>query len=114
MKKIFLILLITVICISCTTKPLYLKTITTPKCEVQWYYYSYITSESPAYVKVSVNNQSEIICESHNIADVNVLDGDSIVLYFYGKPSLYDGYAECKTNAPGLTISIDTLTFNRK
>lgn len=114
MKKHITLLLLAIICFSCNKKPLYFKKITTPKCEVQWYYYSHITSESPNYVEVSVGNQTDIICESDNIADVNVIDGDSIILYFYGSPSLYNGSAQCKTSVNGLAISIDSLTYKQK
>lgn len=113
MRNTIVIFLLIVFCISCNSKPLYFKKIITPEYEVRWYYYSYITSESPDYVEVFVDNQSTIVCESDNISDVNIINGDSLVIYFPGKPCLYDGDAIFDTNVSGLKIVVDTVVFNR-
>ncbi len=93
MKKIilfiFTILIIFSGCSLINSKRLYFKYIKTANIEIEWFYYSYLTSYSPNYIIATCENKIDTICISNNIIDVNINLRDSLVqITFNGSPCL--------------------------
>ncbi|MFW0739387.1 hypothetical protein [Flavobacterium sp. T12S277] len=112
MRK-FLILM-AIATLGCTNKPerkdrLYLKEIKANNKTIEWFYYSNVASTSADYILLydSKNDRSDTIVNSTNIKDVRLVN-DTITLYFYGKPKIYDTSIIIKKKMDEFKIIIDT------
>ena len=118
MKKIFLltftILILLTSCSLIKNKRLYFKYIKTANIEIEWFYYSYLTSYSPNYLIATQGEKTDTICVSNNIIDVNINIRDSIVLItFNGHPCLYGERININKNIGKYKIVCDTSsTYN--
>ncbi|MDL2142630.1 hypothetical protein [Flavobacterium tructae] len=88
---------------------LYLKEIKVKNKVIEWFYYSNVASTSADYILLydSKNDRSDTIVNSTNIKDVR-LTNDTITLYFYGKPKIYDTSIIIKKKMDEFKIIIDT------
>lgn len=78
--KIYTLLLF-ISLISCGNDKIYKKQSTNKEISVDWYSYSYITSESPNYVSVKKKNQEKLIFEcGYGLQDIEI-NKDSIIIY---------------------------------
>lgn len=91
MKIYTLLLFITLI--SCGSDKIYKKQLANKEIEVDWYYYSYITSNSPNYVSVKKNNKEKLIFEyGYGLQDIEI-NQDTIVIFhlkFYAPPKVQE------------------------
>ncbi len=69
---------------------------------VEMYTYSTAYSETPTFIIAEKGGKKDTICRTTNITDFD-LDKDTLWLYFYGKPKLYNQ-----------VLTIDKMLFNEK
>lgn len=98
---------------SLTFKPdlkdrIFFKKIKTPVLEVEWYTYSAAWADSPDIVTVKKENILDTVCISDNIADINVIERDKVVIGFYGSPEKYMKPIVIHKTILGYPIKIDT------
>jgi hypothetical protein len=86
---------------------LFIKRIKTSDVELDWYYHSLISNTTPYYVTLKRNDVLDTICVAHNIADVNIVDS-TVMLGFYGSPSVYSKSAKVKITSLNYSIKADT------
>ncbi|PIF33093.1 hypothetical protein CLU81_3667 [Flavobacterium sp. 9] len=107
------LIFITVITIGCANNlekdRLYLKEIKVNNKIIEWFYYSNVASTSADYVLLydSINDKNDTIVKSTNIKDVRFVN-DTIALYFYGKPEIYDDSIIIKKQINQFKIIVDT------
>ncbi|HEY1194800.1 hypothetical protein [Flavobacterium sp.] len=116
MKKISI--LIYIIILGCVTKAdkkdrLYLKEIKVDDKNIEWFYYSNVVSTSADYVLLynTKNDKEDTIVSSTNIKNVTFVN-DTINLFFYGKPKIYDNPVFIKNNFGKFKIIIDTTSIS--
>lgn len=90
---------------------LYYKMIEVPDFKLEWYYHSLITSTTPNYVVLSKDGQTDTICMSDNIHDINVYIPDTIKLIFYGLPKKRQEYIDIDEKILGCFIIVDTTAI---
>lgn len=109
------LIFITIITIGCANNlekdRLYLKEIKVNNKVIEWFYYSNVASTSADYVLLydSINDKNDTIIKSTNIKDVCFVN-DTIALYFYGKPEIYDDSIIIKNKIDQFKIIVDTNT----
>lgn len=85
--------LLFIILISCGIDKIYKKQLTNKEISVDWYNYSYITSESPNYVSVKKKNQEKLIFEcGYGLQDIEI-NKDTIIIFhlkFYEPPKVHE------------------------
>lgn len=88
---------------------LYLKEIKAKKKIIEWFYYSNVASTSADYVLLydSINDKSDTIVNSTNLKDVHFAN-DTVTLFFYGKPKIYDASLIIKNTIDEFKIIVDT------
>ncbi|GCD80923.1 hypothetical protein JCM30197_21700 [Schleiferia thermophila] len=86
---------------------MYLKEIQEDNMTIAWFFYSAAYSESPDYIVATKGSAIDTICRANNIADIN-LEGDSIMIGFYGSPQLYGDPIEIPIRVMGYSVLIDT------
>ena len=107
------LIFINILTIGCTNNlekdRLYLKEIKVNNKVIEWFYYSNVASTSADYVLLydSINDKDDTIVKSTNIKDVRFVN-DTIALYFYGKPEIYDDSIILKNKIDEFKIIVDT------
>lgn len=111
MRKI--LIFIAILVFGCANKlqedRLYLKEIKVKNKVIEWFYYSSVSSTSADYVLLydSINDKNDTIVNSTNLKDVRFAN-DTITLFFYGKPEIYDDSLIIKNTIDDFKIIIDT------
>jgi|GEM_PF-6198162 len=79
--------------ISCGSDKIYKKQLKNKEIAVDWYYYSYITSNSPCYVSVKKKNKEKLIFEDgYGLQDIEI-NKDTIIIFhleFYEPPKVQE------------------------
>ena len=112
-KYLIFISIVTLGCVNKLEKDrLYLKEIEANDKIIEWFYYSNVSSSSADYVLLydPVNDKNDTIANSTNIKDVHFAN-DTITLYFYGKPEIYDDSIIIKNKIDKFKIIIDTSSL---
>ena len=107
----FIICLFLVSCLSTNSSDeperLHIKLIQTPSITVDWFFYSYIGNTSPDYIVITRGDLYDTVCRANNIADINVIDSNKVILSFYGHPKRYGEYIDLKVPTY-IDVVIDT------
>ncbi|WP_431244280.1 hypothetical protein ACQ9BO_07940 [Flavobacterium sp. P21] len=112
------LIFIPIIILGCVNKlqedRLYLKEIKTKNKVIEWFYYSNVSSTSADYVLLydTLSGKSDTIVKSTNLKDIQ-LSNDTIILFFYGKPDIYDDYLIIKKTIEYFKIKIDTNSVSK-
>ena len=89
MRKIFLISATLILngCVPDMTPPKTIrKSVKVDGVEVEWYSRSSAYVDVPDIVTITKGNHTDTICRASNVADVKIIDNNTIVVGFYGKP----------------------------
>lgn len=86
------------------------KKIIIPENEIEWFTQSgLLTSHAIGYITIkSKNNDIDTLCVSHNIAEMNLINQDTIFLGFYGFPILHCERIPIPAEFKGFKIILDT------
>ncbi len=80
----------------------------TPEIEVEWYTFSTAYAESPDFVVLTKAGKTDTVCASDNVADVVVKGSNTVIVGFYGAPSIYMEGIQVPDSVLGCPIVIDT------
>lgn len=87
---------------------LYLKKIRLQDGELQWYYHSLISNTTPDWIVIRYNDgMRDTLCHSGSIVDIELNGRDTIKIWSYGQPELYNVQTEVKATSRGYTIALD-------
>ncbi|HEX7753915.1 MAG TPA: hypothetical protein VF421_01105 [Niabella sp.] len=86
---------------------LFLKEIKNGNVQLEWFFYSTVSSETPDYITIQEEGRIDTICIANNIADLN-LNSKKIIIGFYGKPQKYMKSIKIPATVMNYEIIIDT------
>jgi hypothetical protein len=86
---------------------LFLKEINVTPIKLEWFFYSTVSSEMPDHITIEKESKTDTICIANNVADLK-LNGNKIVIGFYGNPQKYMEAIEIPTTIMGYEIVTDT------
>ena len=86
---------------------LYLKELSDSTINVDWFFYSTVSTTTPDYLIAYKGNEIDTICIAENIADVDIR-GNEIMVQFYGKPQAFNKTILIPDYTLGYTLVVDT------
>lgn len=100
-----------IIMVACNPKPepLFFKKIKTKNFELNWYYFSYLSNESPDIIDMKRGEETYNICKSPNIYDVNIFGEDSVLITFIDSPKFAEGNNLLVNQLFNIPIRIDSI-----
>lgn len=90
---------------------LYLKEVGDSSTNVKWFYYSTVASDSPDYIIINKGKNTDTICSSNNIANLELTNG-KVIIGFFGKPKLHNKLIEIPNEIMNFQVVVDS-TFER-
>lgn len=70
-----------------------IKTVLLNGSKIEWFSMSSAYAQVADYITVSDGKRADTICRATNIADIEVLQNQNLVIGFYGKPEMYSSPA---------------------
>lgn len=90
-----------------------LKSMKVGKAEVEWFSFSSAYADVPDCITIKKGKWIDTICRSNNIADLQDLGNNEVLIGFYGRPNRYGKLIELNQSISGITIVVDTAYTNR-
>ncbi len=73
-----------------------------------------LDQDYPDYITIQIGKQKDTICQSHNIANLRVVQGNTIIIEFYGPPQKYNELITIPEEMLGYKIEIDTTSKKKE